>query len=251
MHSEPAVSGRRLRPLARQGGRRTKAEALHRQVMAVLDEHPVNGRWLGVLVALVDLSEAFHDEAGSARLHALLAPADAFCGAGSSGTVACTGSNALLLPRLAATCGRHDQALAHLETALEANSRMGARPYVAPTHLCTAEVLTRRGRPEDASRAAVSARGAVTLAAELDMPGPRARAERVLARLAPVPSRDGLTVREREVGLLVADGLTTPQVARRLVLSERTVECHVHHALLKLGLTSRTQLATWLPAREP
>jgi DNA-binding NarL/FixJ family response regulator len=43
-----------------------------------------------------------------------------------------------------------------------------------------------------------------------------------------------LTDREREVLTLMAEGLTNAGIAKRLVLSERTVEAHVRHVLTKL-----------------
>jgi DNA-binding CsgD family transcriptional regulator len=61
-------------------------------------------------------------------------------------------------------------------------------------------------------------------------------------------SAAGLSGRELEVAGLVAEGLSNKAIASRLHLSVRTVESHVRHALAKLGLDNRTQLATW--ARE-
>jgi len=59
-------------------------------------------------------------------------------------------------------------------------------------------------------------------------------------------SSAGLTRREREIAALVATGLTNREIAGRLFLSVRTVEVHVDHALTKLGLRTRTQLAAWM-----
>ena len=68
----------------------------------------------------------------------------------------------------------------------------------------------------------------------------------------PVPTSTGtpvrpdrLTPRERETAALVARGLTNRQIAAELVITERTAGAHVGHILEKLGLASRTQVATW------
>lgn len=45
-----------------------------------------------------------------------------------------------------------------------------------------------------------------------------------------------LTEREREVLELMAEGLTNTGIAKRLYLSERTVEAHVRHVLMKLDM---------------
>jgi DNA-binding CsgD family transcriptional regulator len=58
----------------------------------------------------------------------------------------------------------------------------------------------------------------------------------------------GLSERELAVARLVVDGLSNKAIASRLHVSVRTVESHVRHALAKLALDNRTQLATW--ARE-
>ena len=54
-----------------------------------------------------------------------------------------------------------------------------------------------------------------------------------------------LTRREREVATLVARGLTNRQISTELSISERTAGNHVAKILHKLGLNSRTRIATW------
>jgi DNA-binding CsgD family transcriptional regulator len=52
-----------------------------------------------------------------------------------------------------------------------------------------------------------------------------------------------LTPREREVALLVADGLTNAELARRLYISPKTAAVHVSSILHKLGVSSRADVA--------
>jgi non-specific serine/threonine protein kinase len=59
-----------------------------------------------------------------------------------------------------------------------------------------------------------------------------------------------LTPRERQVADLIGQGLTSRQIAAKLVVSQRTAESHTENILRKLGLTSRTQIATWVVRRK-
>jgi DNA-binding NarL/FixJ family response regulator len=54
---------------------------------------------------------------------------------------------------------------------------------------------------------------------------------------------DDLSERELEILRLIAGGLANKEIARRLVISERTARTHVSTILRKLGLSSRTQAA--------
>lgn len=69
------------------------------------------------------------------------------------------------------------------------------------------------------------------------------------------PGRAGepgtLTKREQEIAELVARGMSNNDIATALVIGRRTVESHIENILTKLGLTSRTQVASWLSGRPP
>jgi DNA-binding NarL/FixJ family response regulator len=69
--------------------------------------------------------------------------------------------------------------------------------------------------------------------------------DRFAGQLTPPPEEDGrvaaLTEREREVLLLVAQGLSNAEIAQRLFVAETTVKTHVGRILTKLGLRDRVQ----------
>ncbi|MEO3751194.1 helix-turn-helix transcriptional regulator [Streptomyces sp. B6B3] len=77
---------------------------------------------------------------------------------------------------------------------------------------------------------------------------PHAAAQLARDRRTADACRDlGLTVREREVAELAAQGLTNQQIARRLFVGVDTVKKHLTRALAKTRSASRTQLAARWP----
>ena len=64
----------------------------------------------------------------------------------------------------------------------------------------------------------------------------------LVAGVGPEEGWSSLTPAERQVVDLVAQGLTTPEVAERLFLSPRTVQSHLRRIFPKLGVASRRQL---------
>ena len=126
--------------------------------------------------------------------------------------------------------GRAAEAVPTLHRAIEGSVRVGHRQDEWHTRRLLARALRDLGRRAEAQ-------------AELR----RVDAEMAAADGPAAPSGTGLapalSVREREVALLVARGLKNREIAERLVISERTVENHIHRALERTGLRSRAELA--------
>jgi DNA-binding NarL/FixJ family response regulator len=179
------------------------------------------------------------------------------------------------IPRLAilrsnalVALGRTAEAEAVLRAALATAQQRGicSMQWRALVQLSALEYA--QGRRDEAQATGAAARACVAeLAASLADETLRAtfmRAVDVLLPRIPPPSPrraakqayDGLTTREREVATLIARGLSNRALAETLVLSERTIAKHVENILSKLGVASRTQIATWaiehgLTRREP
>lgn len=63
---------------------------------------------------------------------------------------------------------------------------------------------------------------------------------------APAAGSHPLSPREVQVAVLIAQGLTSKEVGRKLFIERGTVDTHVQHIYNKLSIESRPQLAIWL-----
>src|SRR5207253_5814070 len=124
----------------------------------------------------------------------------------------------------------------------------------APAHsqLCYSEPLRR------ARKRRVARRHLRTALDTLDRLGARPWAARAAAELAATgehvdqadPGGLGdLTPHELQLALLVAQGATNKEASAALFISPKTVEAHLHHIYVKLGLRSRTELAHHMAQR--
>ncbi|WP_378789651.1 AAA family ATPase [Nonomuraea fastidiosa] len=120
---------------------------------------------------------------------------------------------ALLLGERLRRTQRPGEARAHLRAALETFEQAGARPWAR--------------RAQDELRAAGES-GQAPAADVLDV----------------------LTPQELRIAGLVADGLSSKEIAARLFLSPRTVEYHLYKMYPKLGISSRTDLARLVVLRK-
>jgi len=143
--------------------------------------------------------------------------------------------------------GELDIAANRLETArsrLEASlglARLCAVPYEeALTLLALAELCAGERKNVEAQRLLQEAAGILTPLEARPVLQRLATLQATLARRAtPVRYPAGLSAREVEVLRLVAEGLSSADVAAKLVLSTRTVEQHLRSIYNKLGVSSR------------
>ena len=159
------------------------------------------------------------------------------------GTPALRASVDFIAGLVAAAGGDHDRARHLFEDATDRFERSGGPFEAAQARLELATTLVALGRTDVAEQEAASALDQfLDLGAEIE--AERARRLQVGAvgrgdAGAPL----GLTPREREVLLLITEGLTNRQIAERLLVSEHTVHRHVTNVLRKLELPSRTAAA--------
>ena len=141
--------------------------------------------------------------------------------------------------------GDLDAARLSMEDAIDLFQRIGAPFETARSRLDLARVLAALGRKDAAAEQARVAQEALQ-----GMQGEREeqRAAELTAEFDAPESREASTVltpRELDVLKLIAQGLSNPEIAQRLVLSEHTVHRHLANILRKLDLSSRAAAAVW------
>ncbi|BBF99772.1 MULTISPECIES: helix-turn-helix transcriptional regulator [Pseudonocardia] len=201
------------------------------------------------------------DTSGAAPVRALLAEARSAASRGDLVTevvllhdVARLGRPDRVVDRLAAVAARCRSPLlqlfaAHATAAARAGTAAGARLdrvaadlAVAGARLDAADVAAAAAAAHH--RAGERRRSASSAARATELAGTCGARTPALDRLV----RPRLTTREREIAEIAAEGASNAEVARRLVLSVRTVETHLAHAYAKLGIGGRAGLPTALPA---
>lgn len=180
------------------------------------------------------------------RARDALAQLDAL--AARAGTVPLRATALALAGAVSAAGGDHDGARRSFEDALDLLAASDASFDIARTRLELAATLRSLGRDAAARR---EVERALTVFRRLGADAEVVHAEAMLAGLrATEPVTAGLagplgelSKRELEVLVLLAQGLTNPEIAKRLIISEHTVHRHVANILRRLRLPSRAAAA--------
>ncbi|GAC1533693.1 MAG: hypothetical protein NVS3B12_13410 [Acidimicrobiales bacterium] len=163
-----------------------------------------------------------------------------------------TAEAALAKGRIAAACGAADEAIAHLDDALQA---LGDEERPAMCAMVRLEMAQVRAAAGDREGAVTDARAALAIFERL---GADLLTDRTCALLrhlgwssrgasrattASPTQMSSLSPREREVLGLMRLGLTNAEIGARLYITAKTAEHHVGRVLTKLGVRSRAEAA--------
>lgn len=220
-------------------GRCEEAAALLRARLGLIDAYDPQGDLLAA--ALSEAYLALGDVPGATATLAArrIDPASLAFPRGRAQLVRCSGL-------VAAASEDAATAVRRLAEALDAFERHDLPFEAARTRLDLARTVA----ATDPTAAAGHAAGALRDLRRLGAAGEAVAAAALLRELGVVPGpepRDPgvLTRREQDVLALVADGLSNPEIAKRLFLSRKTVAHHVSSILTKLALRSRAEAAAY------
>jgi DNA-binding CsgD family transcriptional regulator/tetratricopeptide (TPR) repeat protein len=150
--------------------------------------------------------------------------------------------------RLASLEGNLDGARAACQQALAQHGQL-PMPFELGRTLFVKGMIERRSGHQLTAREALGE--ALAIFQHLGAPLWAEKAGRELSTMTVSAPADGLTQTERRVAALVAQGLTNREVASALFVTENTVQTHVRHIFQKLGVRSRTALATRILLTSP
>jgi DNA-binding CsgD family transcriptional regulator len=134
--------------------------------------------------------------------------------------------------------GKVEEALRQARDSCRLWSDIGSPYETARARVLVARALRELGDEDSARSELAVARGSF---AELGAAPAAEEVDRLLHRARP----GGLSEREVEVLKLVAEGRSNPEIARALVLSQKTVERHLSNIFTKLAVPSRTAAAAY------
>ncbi len=180
-------------------------------------------------------------------------------------STAANAEDGTVIPRLChlrgealAALGRAEEAEVVLDNARDAAQEQNARPLLWRIYVTLGKLYRSRASRKQAEEAFSSAR---TVIEELagTVPDEELRdtflhhaSSQLPHLLQPTPRQaakqafGGLTGREREVAVLIAQGKSNRAIADELIVSERTIEKHVERIMSRLGFSSRAQIAAWV-----
>jgi DNA-binding NarL/FixJ family response regulator len=157
---------------------------------------------------------------------------------------------------------RFEEAAHYLQTARAVAADHEALPLLWRIDATLARLYRTQRRSLEAEQATAAVHAtAEQLAAQLSDRSLRHALQQIVSRRLPEPktptprqrlkqAAGGLTIRECEIAILVAQGQSNLAIADILTVTERTVESHVSNILAKLGFTNRSQIAAWAVANK-
>jgi ATP/maltotriose-dependent transcriptional regulator MalT len=209
-------------------GRADAAVAAIRRLLAEPRDPVSRTRLLPGAVEVLLAAGAIED---AAALGEELTRAAATFGIAAIRAFACFAQGSVLLAR-----GEASAAIAELRRSMHLWQELGAPYEVAHCRLLLGKAMLAL---DDAESAAAELATACRAFHDLGALPAEHAASVLMGPSAP----GGLTRRELDVLRLVANGASTPQIAKSLVLSQKTVERHLANIFTKLGVSSRTAAA--------
>lgn len=153
--------------------------------------------------------------------------------------------------------GRIGEAIAEFRGAQTVTQKQGQRSMVWRLHIDLGKAYLVIGRREDAEQEFSSAQAIIQQLADT-VPDGELHEHFLKQALAEIPTAPaltprqaamkefgGLTERERQVAVLIAQGKSNREIAETLAIAVRTVESHITRILDRLGLKSRAEIAMW------